>query len=64
MGGAHTRSGKDNYFGGGQMNLAFRFEQVSAEMAKALEAAGYTVSVTDDALTVHGRGTQDHPTDL
>jgi len=30
----HTRSGKDYYFGGGQMNLAFRFEQVSAEMAK------------------------------
>jgi len=60
----HTRSGKDYHFGGGQINPAFRFEQVSAEIAKALEAAGYTVSVTDDALTVQGHRTQDRPSDL
>jgi len=59
----HTRSGKDYYFGGGQINTAFLFEQVSAEIAKALEAAGYTVSVTDDALTVQGHRTQDRPSD-
>jgi hypothetical protein len=59
----HTRSGKDYYFGGGQINTAFLFEQVSAEIAKALEAAGFTVSVTDDALTVQGHRTQDRPSD-
>lgn len=59
-----TRSGKDYYFGGGQINTAFRFEQVSAEMAKALEAAGYDVSVTDDALTVQGHRIQDRRSDL
>jgi hypothetical protein len=55
----HARSGKDYYFGGGQINEAFTFEQASAEIAKALEAAGYTVSVTDDALTVQGHRPQD-----
>jgi Septum formation len=59
----HTRSGKDYHFGGGQINTAFLFEQVSAEIATALEAAGYTVSVTDDALTVQGHRTQDRPSD-
>jgi len=42
------------YFRGGQINSAFRFEQVCLEIAKALEAAGYDVSVTGDALSVTG----------
>lgn len=48
----HTRGGKEYYFGGGQINSAFRFEQVAAEIARALEAAGYGVSLAEDALTV------------
>jgi hypothetical protein len=48
----HTHTGSDYYFGGGQLNSGFRFEQVSAEIAKALESAGYRVSLTADALTM------------
>jgi hypothetical protein len=50
----HTRIGKDFCFGGGQLNRAFRFNQVAAEIAKTLQAVGYTVDVTNDALTVKG----------
>jgi hypothetical protein len=52
----HTRSGRVYYFGGGQINSAFRFEQVCLEIAKELEGAGYDVRVTDDALSVTGGG--------
>jgi hypothetical protein len=48
----HTRVGTDFYFGGGNLNRAFRFNQVAAEIAKTLQAVGYTVDVTNDALTV------------
>jgi hypothetical protein len=60
----HTRNGEDYYFGGGQINSAFLFEQVSAEIAKALEAAGYVVTVPDDALTVQGHRIRDRRSDL
>jgi hypothetical protein len=48
----HTRVGTDFYFGGGSLNRAFRFKLVAAEIAKALQAVGFTVDVTNDALTV------------
>ncbi len=47
-----TRSGDSYHFGGGSMNWEFRFAQVSAEIAKALEAAGYTFSLASDGLSV------------
>ena len=52
----HTRRGRVDYFRGGQINSAFRSEQVCLEIAKVLEAAGYDVSVTDDAVSETGGG--------
>jgi len=60
----HTRSGKDYYFGGAEIDREFHFERASEEIATALKAAGYTVTVTDDALTVLGHRTQDRRSDL
>jgi hypothetical protein len=53
----HTRSGEDRYLGGGSVNRAFKWTQIVKELEKALEAAGYTVHLGADGLTVeHGAG--------
>ncbi|MDT4960199.1 MAG: hypothetical protein QOD31_3998, partial [Pseudonocardiales bacterium] len=47
-----TRSGRDYLFGGGQLNAAFDYPQVSAEIGTALTAAGYSIRATQESLTV------------
>ncbi len=57
----HTFTGKEHHFGGAGFNSAFGFETVAPEIAKALEAAGFAVTLTTSALTVEAPGYERAP---
>ena len=50
--GMHTRSGESHYFGTEFLDHDFGFRLAASTIAHALHLAGYTVTVTKDALTV------------
>jgi hypothetical protein len=50
--GLHTRGGQSHYFGTELLDHDFGFRQAASKIAHALHLAGYTVTLTKDALTV------------
>jgi hypothetical protein len=50
--GLHTRGGQVHYFGTEYLNHDFGFGEAASKIAHALRPAGYTVTITEDALTV------------
>ena len=48
----HTSTGEQHYFSGGGFNRAFSFMTAAPEIAKALEHAGFAVTMTPSAVNV------------